>query len=109
MRNGMSRVYDRAQRGDRYNTRVAIPNDTHPDAHRVQISLLRRMSVDRRGQMGSMLSNQGRWRTRQAIARASPELSEQEREWFLIELAYGRVIADRVREYQRTRAHADAR
>jgi hypothetical protein len=83
-------------------------NDTHPDAERVQIALLRQMSMDRRGQIGSMLTNQGRWRTRHAIARAHPSLSPLERELFLIELAYGRDLAQRVREYRRSRRDADA-
>ena len=84
-----------------YNARV---NDTHPDAARVQIQLLRQASPDRRAQLASQLSNQARWRAMQAIARAHPELSELERKLFFVEVHHGRELAQRVRAYLRKRS-----
>lgn len=73
-------------------------NDTHPDAERVQLELLRNAGPRRRAIIASQLSNQSKWRSRQAIARAHPTLSERARALLFIELSYGRELADRVRQ-----------
>ena len=74
-------------------------NDTHPDIERVQVRLLRKAGPDRRGQLASQLSNQARWRSMQAIARAHPALSELDRKLLFVEVHYGKQLASRVREY----------
>ena len=74
-------------------------NDTHPDIERVRVGLLRQAGPDRRGQLASQLSNQARWRSMQAIARAHPALSELDRKLLLVEVHYGQELASRVRAY----------
>jgi len=51
-------------------------NDTHPDAERVQIELIRRMPPEKRAALASCLRNRTYWMARRAIDQARPELSE---------------------------------
>ena len=74
-------------------------NDTHPEAERVQIELLRKAGPRRRAAIASRLTNQGKWRTRQSIAKAHPDLSDDHRALLLIELMYGEDLAARVRDH----------
>ncbi|MCH8211258.1 MAG: hypothetical protein IIB99_07780 [Planctomycetes bacterium] len=74
-------------------------NDTHPEIERVRIGLLRQAGPDRRGKLASQLSNQARWRSMQAIARAHPAWSELDRKLLFVEVHYGKQLASRVRAY----------
>jgi hypothetical protein len=75
-----------------------VTNDTHPDAERVQIELLRKAGPRRRSIIASRLTNQSRWRARRGILRAHPDLNEADRRLLFIEVHYGRDLADRVRQ-----------
>ena len=78
-------------------------SDTHPDAERVQIELLRRMSgaqriTKMRSQTALVVGL-----SRQAIARANPQLDQHEVDMLWIEHTYGKDLANRVRDYWETR------
>ena len=73
-------------------------SDTHPDAERVQIELLRQMT-------GAQKIAQLRSQTalvvglaRQAIARANPQLNQREVDMLWVENTYGKDLANRLRE-----------
>jgi hypothetical protein len=73
-------------------------SDTHPDAERVQIELLRRMTgAQRITKLRSQTALVVRL-SRQAIARANPQLNQHEVDMLWIEYTYGKDLADRVRE-----------
>ena len=78
-------------------------SDTHPDAERVQIELLRQMSgAQRITKMRSQTALVVRL-SRQAIARANPQLDQHEVDMLWIEHTYGKDLATRVRDYWKTR------
>src|SRR5689334_4174030 len=79
--------------------------DTHPDAERVQIELLRRMTVGQRAELMRSLTHTTIQLARRAIRRAHPEASEEEVGLIFIEIHYGKDLADRVRAYLEKRAH----
>ena len=82
-------------------------SDTHPDAERVQIELLRKMTPERRAALASELRNRTYWNARRAIAEAHPELSDQDQKLLFIEVHYGADLARRVRAFweRRTTSH----
>ncbi len=74
-------------------------SDTHPDAERVQIELLRRATPERRAALALALSQHVAQLTRKAIRRANPGASETEIDLKYVALQYGQDLADRVRAY----------
>lgn len=76
-------------------------NDTHPEAERVQIELIRKMTPERRAALASAMRNRTYWMARRAVAEAHPTMSETEQKLLFIELNYGRDLATRVRDYWR--------
>ena len=74
-------------------------SDTHPEAEKVQIELLRRMSVAER------LARMRDWTrtlvhlSREGLARANPGLDERELDLLWVEHQYGRDLAVRLRAY----------
>ncbi|MCH8344621.1 MAG: hypothetical protein IH983_11605 [Planctomycetes bacterium] len=79
-------------------------NDTHPDAARVQIQLLREAGPKRRLAMAMDLTRQTWWMAHAALARAHADLSELERKLLFVEVHHGRELAQRVRAYLRKRS-----
>jgi hypothetical protein len=78
-------------------------SDTHPEAERVQIELIRQMTgAQRVAQMRSQTALAVKL-SRQAIARANPHLNQHEVDMLWIEYTYGKDLADRVREDWKTR------
>lgn len=77
--------------------------DTHPDAQRVQIELLRKLSVAERFEKVRALTARTVGLSKRAIARANPDLSPEEVKLKFIELHYGRDLAERVRQYLESR------
>jgi len=75
------------------------PSDTHPEAERVQVELLRQASVQTRLSLALSLSETAMSLSRRAIRRARPGISEQDVGLAFVELHYGRELAERVREY----------
>jgi hypothetical protein len=73
--------------------------DTHPEAERVQIELLRKATAERRLELGLSLSEEAMEIARQAIAQANPLASEEDQKLLFVEITYGKDLADRVRAY----------
>jgi hypothetical protein len=71
--------------------------DTHPDAERIQIELLRSASVARRMSLVRSLSRSVIELARRGIARADSRLNEDEVALRFVELHYGRDLAERLR------------
>ena len=79
-------------------------SDTHPDAEKVQIDLLRKASnSDRFALMGSLTATAISL-SRRAIARANPDLSPQEVDLEFVEIHYGKELAARLRRYLEMRS-----
>ena len=73
------------------------PFDTHPEAGRIQLDLLRRASVARRVALTRSLSATAIQLSRRAIARANPDLSPRELDLLFVEYHYGADVAKRLR------------
>ncbi|MGD0654849.1 MAG: hypothetical protein ABSA16_10930 [Thermoguttaceae bacterium] len=73
--------------------------DTHPEAERVQIELLRKKTVSERFALVRSLTAFTIDLSRRAIARANPDLSPDELRIKYIELVYGKELSQRVRDY----------
>ncbi len=78
-------------------------SDTHPDAERVQLELLRRATPERRAALALALSQQAAQLTRAAIRRANPGAGEIEIDLKYVALQYGQDLADRLRAYLEAR------
>ena len=74
-------------------------SDTHPDAERVQIELLRKASFAQRWAKMASLTAYAVNLSRRAIAEAEPGLSPIELDLKFVELSYGQDLADRLRAH----------
>lgn len=73
--------------------------DTHPEAERVQIELLRKAGPARRLELGLSFSQDALQLARAGIKRVHPSASEEEISLIFIEVTYGKDLANRVRAY----------
>ncbi len=73
--------------------------DTHPEAERVQIELLRKASPARRFSSVRSLSRTTIELSRRAIRRRMPAASETEVALAFVELHYGKELAERLDRY----------
>jgi hypothetical protein len=78
--------------------------DTHPKAEEFQISLIRRASVAERLSRTRSLSRTVIQLSRRAIARANPQLTEQELNLVFVAYYYGNELAERLHEYVNRKA-----
>jgi hypothetical protein len=76
-------------------------SDTHPDAERVQIELLRQTTGPQKIAQLRSLTSLVIGLSRRAIARANPRLDQREVNMLWIEYTYGKDLAARFRDYQR--------
>ncbi len=74
-------------------------DDTAPQAHAVQVRLLRKAGPDRRLELAIQMTEFVREMSRQGIRRRHPEWPELEVKLKLGELCYGRELMDKVRAY----------
>jgi hypothetical protein len=74
-------------------------SDTHPDAEKVQIELLRGMTPAERLGMALRLTAALVNMSRQTIASLNPDLDPQELNIKCVELFYGKDLAERLRSY----------
>jgi hypothetical protein len=83
--------------------RQTMLSDTHPDAERVQIDLLRRQSGAQRVAQLRSLTSLVIGLSRRAIARANPQLAHDETEidMLWVEMNYGKQLADKLRAHVR--------
>ncbi len=71
--------------------------DTHPEAEKVQVDMIRRASIARRVSNVRSLSKTVMYLSRRALSRAHPELSEGEVDVLFVAYHYGDGLADRLR------------
>ncbi len=71
--------------------------DTHPEAERVQLELLRRASAGKRLALARSLSTTAIQLSRRAIARAHPDADPRELKLLFVEYHYGKDLAEAVR------------
>jgi hypothetical protein len=79
--------------------------DTHPEAEKVQIELLRRMSFSDKFFLVLNLSETAMKLSKRAIARANKDLNEEQVNLLFIEYHYGRDLAKRVKKALEERKH----
>jgi hypothetical protein len=82
-------------------------SDTHPDADRVQIELLRRATPEQRLEKTLNLTATLVNASRETLASLNPGLSEQELSIKCVELYYGKELADGLRSRLRSDLGAD--
>ena len=82
---------------------VAMLSDTHPEAAKVQIELLRKATVAERFSKVRSLTARSVRLSKRAISRANPGLTPEELRLRFIELHYGKDLAERVRVYLQNR------
>jgi hypothetical protein len=73
--------------------------DTHPEAEKVQIELLQKKTPAERFALMRSLTAFVTGLSRQSLIRTNPDLSEAELRIKIIELQYGKELAERVRDY----------
>jgi hypothetical protein len=74
-------------------------SDTNPDAEKVQLDLIRRMSVGQRLARAMDWSRMVVHLSRQGLAKANPGLDGQQLDLLWVEVQYGRELADKLRDY----------
>jgi hypothetical protein len=77
--------------------------DTHPDAERVQIDLLRKMSGARKIALFRSHNAMILGLSRRGVARANPHLDEREANLLWVAYNYGKDIATGLRHYWESR------
>jgi hypothetical protein len=82
-------------------------SDTDREATRVQVELLRRMTVEQRFHLAAGLTNALIEASRQTIAARNPTLDRQGLSVRCVELYYGKELATRFREFLEMRAEED--
>ncbi len=70
-----------------------VERDTSPEAHRVQIEVLRRLGPGRRGAMAASMSEDMHEMVRARIARENPDLDPRGQLRALVALLYGESLA----------------
>ena len=74
--------------------------DTNPEAERILISLIRTLSMEEKLNRTLNFSSSIINLSKRAIARANPELSEDERNLLFVEYHYGVELANKLRSFQ---------
>lgn len=80
--------------------------DTNPKIEEIQISLLRKASSSKKLSLVRSLSKTVILLSRRAIARANPQLDEEQIRFLFIELQYGKNLADRFKKDWEAKKHA---
>lgn len=78
--------------------------DTHPEAERILIELIRRAPLSKRFRLVQSLTQSTLWSSRKAWRESHPEASEQEAAVHLVSCCYGATLARRVQEALERRA-----
>ena len=74
--------------------------DTNPEVERILISLIRTLSMEEKLNRTLNFSSSIINLSKRAIARANPELSEEERNLLFVEYHYGVELANKLRSFQ---------
>ena len=78
---------------------MPVPTDTHPDAERIQIGLLREAGIARRLELTFDMTQSALDLSDCALRRRHPDLSEQELQLLTVALRYGDDLANAVRTH----------
>lgn len=78
--------------------------DTHPEAEKVQISLLQNLTPAQKISRVRSLSQSTMLLSRRAITRANPDLDKKELNFKIITYHYGEKLANSLREFMDSRA-----
>ena len=78
---------------------ITQSRDTNPEVERVLISLLRKLSTTQRIEQVLSFSSSIIKLSKRAIARANPDLSEEEKNILFVRIHYGNELADNLRKY----------
>jgi hypothetical protein len=78
---------------------VAQSPDTNPEVEKVLISLIRKKSISEKLNLVFSFSSAIINRSKRAISRANPNLSEQEKDLLFVKYHYGKELADKLRSY----------
>lgn len=73
--------------------------DTHPDAEKIEIKLLKRAGISERLRKTFTMSSWILWLSKQAISKAHPAWSKRRVDLFFVEAHYGRALASKLQEY----------
>ena len=79
---------------------IAQSRDTNPEVEKVLISLLQKLSIEEKLNRTLNFSSSIINLSKRAIARANPELSEDERNLLFVEYHYGVELANKLRSFQ---------
>lgn len=82
---------------------MCIHSDTDPRVEQIHIEMLRKAGGAKRASLAISLSETLISLSRRAIARANPDLSEEEQDLLFIAINYGEEMARRVAVYLRQR------
>jgi hypothetical protein len=78
--------------------------DTSPEVEKVQVELLRKLSVAERLKLGNKWSKAVMEMTWAALKRANPDATDAELDLIFVETLYGKTLADRLRAYLENKA-----
>lgn len=81
--------------------------DTNPEVERIQVELLRTLSVRERLKLGDKWSKAVMQMTWSALRRANPVAAENELDLIFVESLYGKTLADRLRTYLQDRVGSE--
>jgi hypothetical protein len=82
---------------------ITQSTDTHPEAERVLISLLRNISENEKFNRTLSFSSSIIDLSKRAISRANPHLSKNEKNILFVRYHYGNELADKLRKYLKNR------
>jgi hypothetical protein len=74
--------------------------DTNPEVERVLISLIRKLSTEEKLNQTMQFSSSIINLSKRAIARANPDLSEDEKKLLFVEYHYGAELANKLRSFK---------
>lgn len=74
--------------------------DTNPEAERILISLIRTLSMEEKLNRTLNFSSSIIKLSKRAIARANPDLSENERDLLFVEYHYGSELSNKLRSFK---------
>jgi len=73
--------------------------DTHPDAEKVQIKLLKQASISERLRRTLTMSSWLLWLSKQAISKAHTMWTPREVDLFFVKVHYGKALAAKLQNY----------
>ena len=78
---------------------ITQSRDTNPEVEKVLVSLLRNLTIEEKLNRVLQFSSSIINLSKRAIARANPDLSEDEKNILFVRIHYGNELADKLRKY----------